>query len=180
VTNVTQEDRQLLAELFDIPPTMARELLDGEPDAKPTIARNLASLARHREQARAEAIEQAAIAARNALLDYEWPPQDGDAQIDAVLDAIHALSPAQADDGWLPIEQAPKGKAVLVFVPRADWPENLPEGTHTIAYQTAFGEGLKDSWRYAFGPGHGRQCGWPTHYRLLPAPPRSLSAAQEG
>lgn len=37
--------------------------------------------------------EAAAIAARDALVDYEWPPEDGDAQIDAVMDGIRALDP---------------------------------------------------------------------------------------
>lgn len=40
---------------------------------------------------RDEVLEQAAIAARDALLNYEWPPTDGDAQIDAVLAVIRAM-----------------------------------------------------------------------------------------
>lgn len=43
---------------------------------------------------KSEAREECAIAARDALCDYEWPPQDGDAQIDAVIKAIRALNPS--------------------------------------------------------------------------------------
>ena len=42
--------------------------------------------------------ERAAIAARDALVRHEWPPQDGDVQCDEVLAAIRAL-PATGEVG---------------------------------------------------------------------------------
>ncbi|KQM88617.1 hypothetical protein ASE67_02435 [Sphingomonas sp. Leaf23] len=42
--------------------------------------------------------ERAAIAARDAMCDQEWPPTDGDRQIDEVLAAIRAL-PATGEVG---------------------------------------------------------------------------------
>jgi hypothetical protein len=39
----------------------------------------------------AATLERAAMAARDALVAMEWPPQDGDRQIDGVIEAILAL-----------------------------------------------------------------------------------------
>lgn len=87
---------------------------------------------------------------------------------------------AHLDAGWLPIEQAPKRRSVLVFIPRADQPSNLPNGTCVVAYQTDYGEPFKETWRYATGVGAGQQCGWPTHFRHLPEPPLPHPPAGEG
>lgn len=46
---------------------------------------------------RAATIEECAIAARDAMCDMEWPPTDGDRQIDAVLAAIRALAASTSD-----------------------------------------------------------------------------------
>ena len=43
--------------------------------------------------------EACAIAARDALVAHEWPPQDGDRQIDEVLAAIRALPLPKAGEG---------------------------------------------------------------------------------
>lgn len=40
---------------------------------------------------RDQAYERAAMAARDALVSHEWPPQDGDVQCDEVVNAILAL-----------------------------------------------------------------------------------------
>lgn len=57
-------------------------------------ALNVPDRARGRLEGLEEAaiIERCAVAARNALCDMEWPPTDGDRQIDEVLAAIRALS----------------------------------------------------------------------------------------
>ncbi len=50
------------------------------------------AFARHR----LAAIEECAIAARNRMVAQEWPPTDGDQQIDEVLEAIRSLAPPPA------------------------------------------------------------------------------------
>lgn len=64
--------------------TKARALLNGADRAHPPTDDT-----RH-------VLEQAAKAARDALVAMEWPPNDGDAQIDAVMAAIRALIPQPA------------------------------------------------------------------------------------
>jgi hypothetical protein len=57
-----------------------------------------AVLAKHRlatsDAAYRRGLEDAAKVARNRMVEQEWPPQDGDQQIDEVMEAIRALSPA--------------------------------------------------------------------------------------
>lgn len=71
----------------------------------------------------------------------------------------------------MPIETAPSSKPVLVFIPQADQPSNLPVGQEVIAYQTDPAPPLKQTWRHARGPERGVQAGWPTHWQPLPAAP---------
>jgi hypothetical protein len=51
------------------------------------------ALARFEAKIRADQRGIDAIAARDAMVDYEWPPQDGDQQIDTVLAAIRKEPP---------------------------------------------------------------------------------------
>lgn len=74
----------------------------------------------------------------------------------------------RAANGWQDIATAPASTPLMVFIPRADQPSNLPIGSHVLAYKTPHG-----GWRYLNGDNRGRQCGWPTHWRPLPEPPRS-------
>lgn len=71
----------------------------------------------------------------------------------------------------MPIETAPAQTLLLVFIPRADRLENLPDGRCLIAYKRDWSPPLKADWRYGDGEHHGRQCGWPSHWQPLPEPP---------
>lgn len=79
-----------------------------------------------------------------------------------------ALSP---EGGWRDIKDAPHGVDLLVFVPMADHPTNLPKGSYRLAYKTDPAPPLMQTWRFSSGPGRGQQCGWPSHFRPLPSPP---------
>lgn len=57
--------------------------------------------------------EAAAIAARDAMVAMEWPPQDGDRQIDEVMAAIRDMP--------LPAQAVPADVAALVVVAREAW-----------------------------------------------------------
>lgn len=50
------------------------------------------AFAAHRLAARREALEEAAIAVRDTLVASEWPPTDGDMQIDELQAAIRKLA----------------------------------------------------------------------------------------
>jgi hypothetical protein len=110
--------------------------------------------------------------------DFDRPDTQGQCMVLPLIDlkrfraAFQALARQHgAREQWHPIESAPVGKAVLVFVPQADQPSNLPRGTHLIAYQwDSEGVGRND-WRYATGDGRGRHAGYPTHWMPLPAAP---------
>ncbi|OJU05888.1 MAG: hypothetical protein BGN83_14700 [Rhizobium sp. 63-7] len=80
-------------------------------------------------------------------------------------------APKNSETGWQPISTAPHSKQVLVFVPRADHPENPPVGSWQIAYQTEPAPPLQQTWRYSNGQFRGQQIGWPTHWMPLPDAP---------
>lgn len=76
------------ADVFGVPDTARVAMLDC-----------IAALSRRTSATiRREAFEEAAIVARDAMAALEWPPQDGDQQIDEVLAAIRALSDQPIDD----------------------------------------------------------------------------------
>lgn len=83
-----------------------------------------------------------------------------------------ALSESPSDQRWRPIESAPDSRSVLIFIPIGSNAKNLPEGRCEIAYKTEPVPPIIQSWRYATGIHQGQQCGWPTHWRPLPEPPR--------
>jgi hypothetical protein len=93
------------------------------------------------------------------------------AMTDAADFLDRAPSPQTNVQGWLPIETAPHSKPVLVFVPMADHPENLPAGSWIVAYKTFPEPPLMQTWRYAVGDFRGQQVGWPSHWMALPEPP---------
>lgn len=91
--------------------------------------------------------------------------------VERVFPNYIATALAKTGGGWMPIETAPHSKAVLIFVPMADQPKNLPRGVTRTAYQTEPAPPLAQTWRYAEGVGQGQQCGWPTHWQQLPTAP---------
>jgi hypothetical protein len=100
------------------------------------------AFARHREQARAEAIEQ-----------------------------------AQADDGWLPIEQAPRDGTRVLVILRDPLPDDRPDLARWAGVPfVARNRGDSSDWCFAAPVGCG---GWPDEWLVGWRPlPRSLSAAQ--
>lgn len=59
------------------------------PNTPQTLIEIISASVKH---GRAITIDAAVTAARNTLVNHEWPPQDGDKQCDEVLDAIRALT----------------------------------------------------------------------------------------
>lgn len=95
---------------------------------------------------------------------------DYEARIRAALVSPADTSPV-IPEGWHDISTAPHSEQVLVFVPRADHPKNLPLGSWHIAYQTEPSPPLAQTWRYANGQFRGEQIGWPCHWMPLPTAP---------
>lgn len=96
---------------------------------------------------------------------------------DAIPAAVSAYL-AEAGDGWMPIETAPKdGTRVMLWMePMNDARFKPTDGPHAVfgtwvVWSDAMKrEGVRDGWSWYGSPLH-----WPTHWRPLPAPP----AAQE-
>jgi hypothetical protein len=76
--------------------------------------------------------EACAIAARNALVAHEWPPQDGDRQIDEVLAAIRALPLPKAGEGEAsPYAPRPNCHTIATFDALLDWMRSVSAGEWT-------------------------------------------------
>ncbi len=88
----TQADREAAAKYLSmagkITARSGNEMLAGKWDDTEYVI----AFARHAATARLKAMEEAAIAARDSMVAHEWPPQDGDVQIDEVMAAIRALA----------------------------------------------------------------------------------------
>lgn len=53
------------------------------------------AFARHRTQARQAALSAALVAIRDCMVGQEWPPTNGDRQIDEVLAVVRSLMPSE-------------------------------------------------------------------------------------
>jgi hypothetical protein len=80
-----------------------------------------------------------------------------------------ALEDGRGDwsSNWRDIETAPKGERVLV---------KFQTGEVEVCYQTDFGGGPRDTWRFAFAE-RGRQAPWPVEWCEIP---RALTAPDHG
>jgi hypothetical protein len=183
VTNVTQEDREAAAKTVSRmgnPKFHADDIREGLCDDIPVVQ----AFARHREQARADALKEAAKVADRIAVQRRHAQRgnignrtcaDEAEGASAVAIAIRALktTPAPAvstDDGWQPIATFTEPTALSsgngVLVAEAD-------GTVGEAYYRNFGDDsdgwwwINTSWGDFPEPSRPR----PTHWRALPAPP---------
>jgi hypothetical protein len=90
-----------------------------------------------------------------------------------------AIEQAQADDGWLPIEQAPRDGTRVLVILRDPLPDDRPDLARWAGVPfVARNRGDSSDWCFAAPVGCG---GWPDEWLVGWRPlPRSLSAAQEG
>lgn len=83
MAEVTEADRRAYCDYEDLDGKYREKVMAGEWDAVAGVQ----LFARYRQQA----LEEACIAVRDCMVAQDWPPTDGDQQIDEVLAAIRAL-----------------------------------------------------------------------------------------
>lgn len=88
----------------------------------------------------------------------------------ALFSLLRTRSPS--DEGWRPIESAPKDGTLQFLV-------LFRSGYIAHVYLTTPEPPLAQTFRHCGGPMSGQQAGWPTHWRPLPAPPSDGGKTQK-
>jgi hypothetical protein len=119
--------------------------------------------------------ERALEAAARAIADYRYLnfERNSDFLVAHARAAVTAYI-AEAGDGWMPIETAPKdGTRVMLWMePMNDARFKPTDGPHAVfgtwvVWSDAMKrDGMRDGWSWYGSPLH-----WPTHWAPLPAPP---------